>query len=69
MKKMSITTDYIIEKAIKNDKNISCIYKGESMVVKPLTIYHNGKDHVLKAIHNNKVIEMESWDFRLEEDY
>ena len=65
MRKMSIITACIIEKVIKEDKDTSLMYKGEFITVKPLIIYHNGKDTILKVAYNEKVIEMESWDIKL----
>ena len=65
MRKMSILTVSIIEKAIKEGKDISLMYKGEIITVKPLIIYHNGKDTILKAVYNETVIGMESWDIKL----
>jgi len=65
MRKMSIITAYTIEKAIKENKNISLIYEDKTITVKPLIIYHNGKDTILKCLYNDKVIKIESWDFKI----
>jgi len=53
------------EKIIKEDKDTSLMYKGEFITVKPLIIYHNGKDTILKCLYNDKVIKIESWDFKI----